>query len=59
MAKKKEENIFDWPVYLDELEISDMLKAGLKYYIESNKLAPKDEKEFNKILDDFKKVKME
>lgn len=56
MAKKKETNTFDWQTALKEAEILDTLKTGVEYYIERNKLSPKDDKELNKIIDDYKKL---
>lgn len=49
---------FDWETALEAVEMSSMLKAGVKYYIESYKLTPKSDKDLEKIIDDFKKVKM-
>ena len=49
---------FDWETALEAIEMSSMLKAGVKYYIESYKLTPKSDKDLEKIIDDFKKVKM-
>lgn len=49
---------FDWKTALEAIEMSGMLKAGVKYYIESYKLTPKSDKDLEKIIDDFKKVKM-
>lgn len=49
---------FDVDKELEKLECPNMFKAGLKYYIQSNKLQPKNKKELDKIVTDFSKVKM-
>ena len=38
--------------------MSSMLKAGVKYYIESYKLTPKSDKDLEKIIEDYKKIEM-
>ena len=49
---------FDWKKALEELVEPNMFKAGLGYYIESNKLEPKSEKDFEKIVTNYGKIKM-
>lgn len=49
---------FDLNEALEVLERPRMFKAGLKYYITSNKLQPKDKKDFEKIVTDFSKIKI-
>ena len=55
MTKKKEET-FDWTKAINELEIPEMMKKGLSYYIICNNLNPKTKKDLNKICDDYKKL---
>lgn len=43
---------------LEKLEYPRMFIAGLKYHIETNKLAVKSKKELNKIIEDFKKIEI-
>lgn len=43
---------------LEEYICSDMFKSGLKYYIQVNNLEPKSKKEFEKIVNDYKKLEM-
>lgn len=58
MAKKKTEKdpAFDISKALEELQCPNMFKAGLGYYIEINKLAPKNDAEFKKIVKDYSKM---
>jgi len=61
VAKKNDETktpAFEWEKALDELLISSMLKAGVKYYIEVNNLTPKSDKDLEKIINDYSKIKM-
>lgn len=55
-AKKKEETGFDLDKALEDLECPNMFKAGLGYYIEINKLTPKTDSEFKKIVKDYGKI---
>ena len=43
---------------LEKLEYPKMFIAGLKFHIESNKLAIKSKKELDKIIDEFKKLEI-
>ncbi|MBQ8017525.1 MAG: hypothetical protein IJ258_05395 [Methanobrevibacter sp.] len=54
----KKENDFDYITEIENLEVPDMLKVGFKFYIERNDLKIQDKKEFDKVLDKFKKIKM-
>ena len=59
MAKKKtekEDTAFDLQKAMEELQCPNMFKAGLGYYIENNKLEPKNETEFKKIVKDYSKL---
>lgn len=58
MAKKKTEETpeYLWKDELAKLEISNMLKKGVAYYIETNNKIPKDSKELDKVIDDYKKL---
>lgn len=60
MAKKKEENIesYDWIKDLKEYPCSNMLKAGIKYYIQSKKISVKDNKDLEKIIKEYKEIKI-
>lgn len=58
MSKEKKAPAFDWETALEAVEMSSMLKAGVKYYIESYKLTPKSDKDLEKIIEDYKKIKM-
>lgn len=59
MVKKKEgESTFNIEEAITNLECSDMFKAGLRYYIESNKLTPKNDNEFLKIVKNYNKLKI-
>lgn len=56
---KKEENAFDLDKALDDyIAPADCWKAGLKYHIEANSLKPKNQKEFEKIAEDYGKITM-
>lgn len=58
-SKKKEETPvpdFDWKTVLSEMEISDMLKRGLEFYVESKDLTVENEKDLEKVLKDFKEL---
>lgn len=54
----KKENDFDYITEIENLELSDMFKYGLQVYIERNDLKIQDKKEFDKVLNKFKKIKM-
>ena len=54
----KKENDFDYITEIENLEVPDMLKYGLQVYIERNDLKIQDKKEFDKVLNKFKKIKM-
>lgn len=60
MAKKKTEEKptpeFLWKEELFQMEISDMLKNGVAFYVESNDLTVKNEKDLEKVINDFKKL---
>lgn len=56
MTKKKEDSTFDWMNAINELDLLEIMKAGLTDYILNNKLNPKDTKELNKIINDYKKL---
>lgn len=56
MSKKEKD--FDYITEIENLELSDMFTYGLKVYIERNDLKIQDKKEFDKVLDKFKKIKM-
>lgn len=43
---------------LEKLEYPNMFIAGLRYHIETNKLAIKSKKELEKIIEDFKKIEI-
>ena len=47
---------FDYIKAIDELRNNSFFKEGLKYYIESNNLKPKNGKEFLKIIEDYKGI---
>ena len=49
---------FDVEKALTNLIKPKMFKAGLKYYIESENLEPSSQKEFEKIVNNFSKIKM-
>lgn len=49
---------FDLNKELEEYTCPEMFKAGLKYYIQSNNLEPKNKKEFDKIVKDYGKLKL-
>lgn len=55
---KEKKPAFDWETALEAIEISSMLKAGVKYYIESYNLTPKSNKDLEKIIDDYSKIEM-
>ena len=54
----KKENDFDYITEIENLEVPDMLKVGFQSYIERNDLKIQDKKEFDKVLNKFKKIKM-
>lgn len=56
MSKKEKD--FDYITEIENLEVPDMLKVGFKFYIERNDLKIQDKKEFDKVLNKFKKIKM-
>ena len=49
-------NNFDLEQEIKDLECSDMLKAGLEFYIETNNIKIKSKKDFDKLVNDFKKL---
>ena len=49
---------FDYKEAIDRMETSSLLKKGLLYYIEVNKLKPKNMKELNKIFNEYKGTKL-
>ena len=60
MAKKKTEEKptpdFLWKEELFQMEISDMIKNGVAFYVESNDLTVKNEKDLEKVIEDYKKL---
>jgi len=60
MAKKKTEEKptleFLWKEELFRMEISDMLKNGVAFHVESNDLTIKNEKDLEKVINDYKKL---
>ena len=60
MAKKKTEEKptpdFLWKEELFQMEISDMIKNGVAFYVESNDLTVKNEKDLEKVINDYKKL---
>ena len=59
MAKKKNEEPkedFDLVKAMDELECPNMFKAGLGYYIETNKPDIKSDAEFKKIVKQYASI---
>lgn len=56
MSKKEKD--FDYITEIENLEVPDMLKVGFQLYIERNDLKIQDKKEFDKVLNKFKKIKM-
>lgn len=58
MAKKekKTNTNFDWINAIQYLDLSQMMKAGLTYYVKVNNLNPKNDKELIKIMNDYKKL---
>ena len=56
MSKKEKD--FDYITEIENLEVPDMLKVGFKFYIERNDLKIQDKKEFDKVFNKFKKIKM-
>ena len=56
---KKEDNAFDLDKALKEYPApADCWRAGLKYHIEANNFKPKNQKEFDKIAEDYGKITM-
>ena len=49
---------FDLDKSLEELEYPAMFVAGLIYYINSNNLKIKSDKDFDKAVNEFKKLKV-
>ena len=49
---------FDLEKELKNLEYPNMFLAGLKYYIEKNKLVIKSKKELEKIIEEFKQIEI-
>lgn len=60
MAKKKEEKApeYNWKEELSTVLISNMLKAGVTYYIESNEMTIKNEKDLEKAIKDYTNIKV-
>ena len=60
MAKKKTEEKptpdFLWKEELFQMEISDMIKNGVAFYVESNDLTVKNEKDLEKVIKDYEKL---
>lgn len=60
MAKKKTEEKtapnFSWKEELFQMEISDMIKNGVAFYVESNDLTIKNEKDLEKVIKDYEKL---
>lgn len=50
---------FDYNKALEDYKCPYMFKKGLEYHFTVNKLEPKSKKEFDKIIEDYKKIKME
>ena len=57
MTAKKEED-FDWEVNLSDLQIPNMLKAGVKQYIISQNKTPKNPKDLEKTVDEYLNLKV-
>ena len=57
---KKEDavNDFDLIKALTKLELHDMFKAGLNYYIESNELQIASQKDFDKIFKEYGELQL-
>lgn len=49
---------FDYEKELENYKCPSTLKAGLKYYFKVNKLKPTNRKDFEKMINDFKNLKM-
>ena len=49
---------FDYEKEINDLEYPAMFKAGLKYYIDANKIKINSKKDFDKLLDKFKDLKI-
>ena len=51
---------FDFEEEFEKLknEYPNMFLAGLKYYIENNKIVIKSKKELDKIIEEFKKIEI-
>lgn len=47
---------FDLNTAMKTLEMPNMFKAGLGYYIESQKLTVKSQKDFEKTINDYSKL---
>lgn len=58
MSKKKTKPDFDIEEALNNYVCSKRLKKGIKYYITSNSLKIESEKDFQKAIDDYKKLTM-
>ena len=60
MTKKKteEKSSFDLEQALKDYVCPDMFKRGLEYYIKSNNLKIKSQKEFDKVVDKFSNLTM-
>lgn len=59
-TEKKEEtsNNFDLNKALTGLNMSDMFKAGLNYYIQSNELKIVSQKAFDKIVKEYSELQL-
>ena len=53
-AEQETKPTFDWKTALQEIECSNMLKAGFGYYIEINNITINSEKELEKEFNKFK-----
>lgn len=58
MKMTKKDNEFNVDESINELEIPLMLKEGLKHYIEFKNIKIKNKKELNKILKEYKELKI-
>lgn len=61
MTKKKEKETkvtFNLEEALNELELPNMLIVGFKCYIQNNNLKFKNNKDFEKALQEFKELKL-
>lgn len=56
--KSIKEEIFDVEKFLDEYSAPNMFKAGIQYYIKVNKFNIKNEKDIEKIIENYSKITM-